>query len=483
MADVSFHHGTRVFESPELPVLIRTVQSAVVLIFGTAPLADAAAFPLNTPVLIKGTSDATKAAKLGSEGTIKDALDGVFDQIGTYTYIIRVAEGADLPETLSNLVGDVTAMTGVHALRKIESKFGRKLKARLVVVPGYTSSLASDGITAVQITTPGSDLTDQTTITVTGDGTGTELIPIITDGVLTDVAIRKPGHGFTVAPTLTVVDPGGGTVATLTATIGTVGNPVVHELVGILEENRAVAFIDGPNSTDEAAVIYAQKYGSDRIYVIDPKGMVWDTDLDAYVPQPLSARFAGVQAKVDRTLGFAHSVSNKTINGIDDVSRPMSYGLQTNYLNENGVNTVINRDGWRTWGNRSTTGVTLWKFLNVRRTSDFINEALEDAYFEFVDKLPTLANLKFMKESGQAFLDTMQAEGYIIGGRVWFDPEKNKSTEAAQGRWTLSVEFEPYAPMEDVRIITHRNIAYYDLLIDAIANNIADGPLAIREAA
>ena len=211
--------------------------------------------------------------------------------------------------------------------------------------------------------------------------------------------------------------------------------------------------------------------------------MVWDTDLDAYVPQPLSARFAGVQAKVDRTLGFAHSVSNKTINGIDDVSRPMSYGLQTNYLNENGGNTVINRDGWRTWGNRSTTGVTLWKFLNVRRTSDFINEALEDAYFEFVDKLPTLANLKFMKESGQAFLDTMQAEGYIIGGRVWFDPEKNKSSEAAQGRWTLSVEFEPYAPMEDVRIITHRNIAYYDLLIDSIANNIADGPLAIREAA
>ncbi len=484
MGDVSFHHGTRVRESNEVPVLIRTVQSAVCCVLGTATNADPLVFPINTPVLIKGTQDASKAKKLGAQGTLKDAIDGIFDQIATYVYVIRVEDGSDYNDTLSNLVGDVSAYTGVHALRKIESLFGRKLKARLVCAPGFTSALATDGIASVSVTAPGSNISANATITVTGGGgQGAELIPLITEGQLSGVAIRKPGWGYTTEPTLTLVDDSG-SGATMSSTIGTVGNPVAHELVGLLQESRAVAFIDGPNTTDEAAVSFAGHYGSDRVYVVDPKGLVFDTELDAYVPQPLSARFAGVQARTDRTLGFSNSLSNKPINGIDGVTRPISYGLQTNYLNENGVNTVINRgDGWITWGNRSTTGVSVWKFLNVRRTADFINEALEDAYFEFVDKNPTPANLKFMKESGQSFLDTMQAEDYIIGGRVWFDPEKNSATEAAQGRWVLSVEFEPYAPMENIDIDSHRNIAYYDVLIDTIAENIADGPLALREAA
>lgn len=484
MADLSFHHGTSVHESNELPVLIRTVQSAIGVLLVTAPDADLTVFPYNTPVAIKGAQDWSKAKQLGASGTGRDAVDAVFDQIGTWLYIINIEEGEDYNETLSNFVGDGAQMTGVHAIKKIESAFGRKYKPRLVAAPGYTSALATDGINSVAVLTPGSNLTDQTYITVAGDGQGAELLPLITDGALTGVAIRKPGWGFTAAPTLTVVDPGGGTVATLSCTVGSVGNPIVHELVGLMEQNRMVGYFDGPNTTDEDAVVYAGKYGSDRVYIVDPKCQVWDIDLDAYVPQPLSARFLGVQAKVDKTLGFAHSVSNKTINGIDGIVRPMQYGIQTDYLNENGVNTVINRgNGWLTWGNRSTTGVTMWKFLNVRRTADFVNEALEDAYFEFVDKLPTLANLKHMKESGQSFLDTLRAEGYIIGGKVWFDPDKNRPTEAAQGRWTLSVEFEPYAPMEDIRIQTHRNIAYYDLLIDQIANTITDGPLALREAA
>lgn len=380
MSFASFHHGTRLAESNETPVLVQVAQTAVVGLLGTAPDADAAKFPLNTPVLLKGTP--TDAAGLGDTGTLKDAVDDVFDQIGAYTIVIRVEEGVDAGATMSNLVGDATQLTGVHALKKAEAQLG--IKPRLIAIPGFTSG---DGVTA---------------------------------------------------------------------------NPVVAELVGVLDQLKAVAFVDGPDTTDADAIAYRDLIGSQRVYVVDPKVLVWDTATSTYVARPASARFAGVQARVDTNLGFWHSLSNKAINGIGGASRTVTYGLQANYLNENHVGTIINMgSGFITWGNRAATEDDLWVFLSVRRTADFINEAIEKAYLEFVDKPFSGANLKFMLESGNAAMRTFRASGAILGGRVWIDETLNEPTEMAAGKITLSMEFEPPAPMEDIRFIAHRNIQYY----------------------
>lgn len=483
MADISFHHGTRVFESQETPILIRTAQSAVAAIIGTAPDADPVEFPLNKPVLLMGASQVSKAKKLGNAGTLKKGVDAVFDQVGTYCYVVRVAQGATTYETYSNLVGDATARTGVHALKKCEGLYGRKVKPRLVCVPGFTSSLATDGIASINVNVQGANYVTAPTVAITGGtGTGAEAIAMIDGGKVTSIVVTKPGFGYDPddAPTVTLTG-GGGTGATATANIGTVANPVVAELVGVLEKIRAVAFVDGPDTTDEAAVLYRQTINSDRIYICDPKVLVWDTDLDAYVPQPASARFVGVQAKVDRTNGFWWSVSNKPINGIGGTVRPVSYGDHANYLNENHVNTVINLDGegFVTWGNRVATGIDLNKFVSVRRTMDFINEAIEAANLEFVDKPFSKANLKFLIESNNAFMRVLKAEGAILGGRVWLDPERNTDEEMAQGRVTFGVEFEPPAPMEDIRFIAHRQIKYYAVLRKEVLEEVRDGALAL----
>ncbi len=336
-------------------------------------------FPLDTPVLLKGTPAA--AAALGNAGTLKDAVDDVFDQIGAYTFVIRVAEGNDVAATLSNLVGDATRLTGVHALKKARPLTG--ITPRLIAIPGFTSASAE-------------------------------------------------------------------------------ANPVVAELPGILDELRATAFVDGPDTTDEAAIAYRKRIGSQRIYVVDPKVKVWSTATNAYVSRPASARFAGVQARVDIERGFWHSLSNKKIHGIGGVSRTINYGKHANLLNENHVGTIINMGaGFITWGNRSTTDTDLWRFLSVRRTADFINEAMEEAYLEYVDDPFSAAAIKFMLESGNAAMRNFKAQGAILGGRVWIDPENNDPTEMAAGKITLSLEFEPPAPMEDIRFLAHRNIQYY----------------------
>ena len=179
---------------------------------------------------------------------------------------------------------------------------------------------------------------------------------------------------------------------------------------------------------------------------------------------------------------FHKSVSNEPIYGIDGTSRPIHYGDQTNYLNENAVNTIVNfGEGYRTWGNRNTGAEDVWKFLAVRRTADFINEAIEDAFLEFVDKPMNEANLMFIVESGRAFMRQLENENYVLRGSTdaWIDREINSASEMAQGRGSISVKFEPPAPIEDLRVIAHRNIAAYTLLLDRVAQTIEEGPLSL----
>lgn len=499
MADISFHHGTRVFESAENPVLIRTAQSAVIFLIGTADDADATVFPLNKPVLMKGASNfSALATKLGNAGTLKRDLDAIMDQghstkLGAYVYITRVAEGETLNATIANLVGDSAALTGVHAAFKVEGEYGKKLRPKIFIAPGWTQPLSADGIASVVPTNAGGagyTTDDAPVVTVTPEVGNTPIVTakiaavVNADGTLT-LVIQNPGAGYTAdaaGPTIAVSAPASGTTATFTVTVDEVGNPIAHELAGICAKFRAVAFIDGPNTTDADAVTTREKYGSQRIYICDPYVQVYDPVQAGYVSHPPSARFAGVQVRVDREIGFYKSVSNEAIYGIDGVSRPISYGDQTNYLNENAVNTVVNfGEGFRTWGNRNTGAEDVWKFLAVRRTADFINEAIEDAFLEFVDKPMTEANLRFIIESGRAFMRQLENEDYLIKGSsdCWIDRDLNSPSEMAQGRLSIKVKFEPPAPIEDLRVIAHRNIVAYELLLDRVAQTIEEGPLSI----
>lgn len=133
-----FLHGVEVVEIDNGPRPIRTVRSSIIGLIGTAPDADAAAFPLNTPVLIAGSR--IEAAKLGATGTLPAAIDAIFDQAGALVVIVRIEEGADEADTLSNVVGGVDIDTGqyegVHAFLGAESV--AHVSPRILIAPGFT---------------------------------------------------------------------------------------------------------------------------------------------------------------------------------------------------------------------------------------------------------------------------------------------------------------------------------------------------------
>lgn len=138
----SFLHGVEVIEIDAGPRPIQTVKSSVIGIVGTAPDADATAFPLNTPVLVAGSrSEAAGLDTVGDgDGTLPAAMDGIFDQIGAVVIVVRVEEGVDETATLANVVGGVNATTGnlegVHALVGAESVV--HFSPRILIAPGFT---------------------------------------------------------------------------------------------------------------------------------------------------------------------------------------------------------------------------------------------------------------------------------------------------------------------------------------------------------
>jgi len=139
---VTYLHGVRVVESNDGTRPISTAASAVIGVVGTAPQADATAFPLNTPTLIAGSRK--EAAKLGATGTLPQAMDAILDQGGAVVVVIRVAESAVSATQTANVIGGVDAVTGdytgLQALLAAQSVVG--FQPRILVAPGFSNQLA-----------------------------------------------------------------------------------------------------------------------------------------------------------------------------------------------------------------------------------------------------------------------------------------------------------------------------------------------------
>jgi phage tail sheath protein FI len=237
-------------------------------------------------------------------------------------------------------------------------------------------------------------------------------------------------------------------------------NPVVAELLGIAERLRAVIIADGPDTNDADAITYRGDWGSPRVYVVDPHVKIFNTATDTVVVEPASARVAGLIAKTDNDLGFWWSPSNKVINGIVGTSRPIDFTLgdtnaRANLLNENEVATIIRQDGYRLWGNRTTSDDPKWAFLSVRRTADIINDSLLRAHLWAVDRNITKTYIEDVLEGVTAYLANLKAQGAILGGRAFADPELNTPANISDGKVFFDFEFTPPYPAEHITFRSH----------------------------
>lgn len=407
---LDFFHGIETLEITDGTRPVKTVKSSIIGLIGTAPgLTDEAAkkFPVNTPVLITGNPKDIEG--LGTDGTLKKAIDGIFDQTGAMVVVVRVEEvkepnkvKVDEQATMANIIGDSSNSSGVHAFLASESVV--HVTPKILCAPGFTDERPE----------------------VTNKDTG-----------------KKEK----------------------------VANPVVAELIGVAEKLQAIVVADGSAESNTDAVTYKNDWGSDRLYIVSPKVKVFDSSSSKIVNEPASARVAGVIAKMDSEKGFWWSPSNESINGIVGVSRAIDFNMSdkncsANFLNSNSIATIVHKNGYRLWGNRTCSTDPMWTFLSVRRTADMIYESIEQAFLWAMDR-PMSANLILdIQESVNAYLRHLKAVGAILDGECWIDENLNTKEELMAGKLYLDFDIEPPAPLERLTFRAHRNNGYYEELIN-----------------
>ncbi|EKN3575694.1 phage tail sheath protein [Yersinia enterocolitica] len=143
-----YHHGVRVLEINEGTRVISTISTAIVGMVCTAEDADAATFPLDTPVLI--TDVLAAAGKAGKKGTLATSLLAIAEQARPVTVVVRVATGKDEDETTSNIIGGADEngrYTGMKALLDAQSVTG--VRPRILGVPGLDNQQVSTALASV----------------------------------------------------------------------------------------------------------------------------------------------------------------------------------------------------------------------------------------------------------------------------------------------------------------------------------------------
>ena len=397
-----FLHGVEVIEIDSGPRPIRTVRSSVIGIIGTAPAADEEKFPYNMPVLIAGSR--AEAAALGGLGTLPAAVDDIFDQTGAMLVVIRVPDGGaeEVPFVDPELLEFAPFIPNLpQIIGGVDAETGQYL--------GVQAFLAAESEVHV-----------------------------------TPRILIAPEYSHHPA--------------------------VANELLSVAERLRAVVIADGPNMTDADAIDYRDMFGSPRLYLVDPWVKIWDAASNVEVVRPASARVAGLIAKSDAERGFWWSPSNREIRGVLGTARSVDFALgdvnaRANYLNEHEVTTIIQKTGFRLWGNRTCSADPKWAFLSVRRTADMINESLLRAHMWAVDRNITKTYLEDVLEGVNAYLRHLRTVGAIINGRAWADPDLNTPDQISQGKVYIDFDFTPPYPAEH---ITFRSHLVNDYLVEVL---------------
>jgi phage tail sheath protein FI len=472
MTDI-FLHGIQTLEQNNGPRPVATIDTGVIGLIATAPDAIAELYPLNVPILINGIDGIP--AGLGATGTAIDAIEAIFAQAtrASQTIVLVLIEDDEDPLALmSNALGSPVSKTGMYAFERAKSDLN--VTPKILIAPGMTGALPTDGVASITVTAGGEDyVADTTTVTITDThasptGFGATATAVVNSdtGAITGIVITNPGSSYK-TPTVTIT--GAGTGATATATAGTVANPVAIGLEGIAKRLRAIVVADGPNTTNAAAVTYRNKFDTDRVYIVDPH--IKALKAGTIVSRPPSPYVAGLIAVTDYEFGFWHSPSNKVVSGVIGIARPITHSIsdpsaESQYLNKNDVACIVRgtQGGFVLWGNRVPSSDSLKKFLSVRRAHDTIIESIELAHLPFIDKPFSLQILTDIAETVNSALRKWQALGATLGGRVWLDPQLNTKETWASGKLYVSYDAEGPAPLEQITFVFNRNTGYYEEL-------------------
>lgn len=178
------------------------------------------------------------------------------------------------------------------------------------------------------------------------------------------------------------------------------------------------------------------------------------------------ARALGLRAQIDEAQGWHKTISNVAIAGVTGIDRDLFFDLQDEStdvaaLNEAGITTLIRANGFRFWGNRTTSDEPLFSFESAVRTSQVLQDEIARGLMWAVDKPLTGRLIRDVLETINARLRKLVAEGRVIGASAWYDPALNSEVDLAAGKVVLDYDFTPAAPLEGLTLNQRITDKYY----------------------
>ncbi len=333
-------------------------------------------------------SQAAKLDRTGKRrGTLPNALDLIFKQVGAIVVVIRVQEGDNENATLTNILGGVNAngaYEGVHAFIGAQSVLGQT--PRILIAPGFTHQRPS----SVGIEENGTDATaNPVAAELIGIAERLRAIVVLDAPNTTDEAALSTAKDFDSKRAI-LIDP-------------------------FVKVNRDGKIIEQPASAAVAGVIAKNDFAHG----------FWHSPSNKVING-----IVGTARPIDFSIGDRSS--------------------RANLLNEQNITTIIRENGYRLWGNRTLSSDTKFAFLSVVRTADMINDAILRGHLWAVDRNIKKTYMHDVSESVNAYLRDLKAQGAILGGRCTPDLELNTASAIESGKVYFNVEFTPTTPAEHI---------------------------------
>jgi phage tail sheath protein FI len=253
---------------------------------------------------------------------------------------------------------------------------------------------------------------------------------------------------------------------------------VAQEIAITAKKLGAFAYVSCHGCTTlTEALAYRKKFSARELMLIWPDFTGFDTATKTTTTASTIAIALGLRASIDQTTGWHKVISNVPVNGVNGISADVYFdylteGTDADILNEAGITTLINRNGFRFWGSRTCDNGD-FIFENYTRTAQIVAATIGEGVFEYSDKPMHASLVRDLIETINAKLRDLVRQGFLLGARCWFDPSLNDKSNVKVGKLKLSYDFTPVPPMEDLTLrqtFTDTYIADLMTAITAINN-------------
>ncbi|WP_313539742.1 phage tail sheath subtilisin-like domain-containing protein [Sphingomonas sp.] len=249
---------------------------------------------------------------------------------------------------------------------------------------------------------------------------------------------------------------------------------VTTALVVVAKKLRAMVYAAAIGGDISAAKAYRANFTARELMLVYPDFYATDATTGDPVVSYGVARALGLRARIDLEQGWHKTISNVAVDGVIGLTKDIQFdiqdsGCEANLLNESQVCALVRAGGFRIWGSRTCSDEPLFAFESATRTAQVLLDTIGNGMMWAIDKplRPSLA--KDIVETINGELRAMKLAGQILGGKAWFDAERNPVDQLKAGKLLIDYDYTPVPPLEALGLNQRITDSYFADFAAAVA--------------